>query len=151
MSPRSDSGPAVAVALRVRYAETDQMGVAHHASHLVWFEVGRTEYCRAAGFSYADLERSAGVFLMVVEVRCRYRRGVSYDDPIRVETRALTCTPRLVRFAYRVLTADGLPVAEGETTHLPVGRNGKRAALPAPFLELLRRFGENPVPGAEHS
>lgn len=151
MSTRTDSGPVVATALRVRYAETDQMGVAHHASHLVWFEVGRTEYCRAAGFSYADLERDARIYLMVAEVRCRYRRGVSYDDPIRVETRTVTCSPRLVKFAYRVLTGDGLHVAEGETTHLPVGTDGKRATLPAPFLGLLRSFGETPLPGAECS
>lgn len=88
---------------------------------------------------------------MVVEIRCRYRRGVSYDDTIQVETRALTCSPRLVKFAYRVLTADGLPVAEGESTHLPVGKDGKRATLPAPFLGLLRCFGEKPLPGGKRS
>ena len=125
---------------RVRYAETDRMGVAHHAAHLVWFETGRTEYCRAAGFTYADMERDARVFLMVADVHCRYHRGVTYDDLLRLATEAVRVTSRLVQFHYRLTTGDGDLVAEGETMHLPVSAEGGRTAIPQPFLGQLRSF-----------
>ena len=137
MTPPNAS-PHVDIDLRVRYAETDRKGVAHHSVHLVWFEMGRTEFCRAAGFSYADLERLENIYLVVAEARCRYKAPVTYDDPIRVRTRLDPVSARLLRFRYEVfhLGPDRL-VAEGETTHVPVDRAGRRTTVPAPYATML--------------
>lgn len=88
--------------LRVRYAETDQMGVVYHAHYLVWCEVGRTDFIRALGVPYAEMERQ-GVRLAVAEATVRYHAGARYDDRIRVETRLTEVRSRMVTFAYRIL------------------------------------------------
>lgn len=126
------------VVTRVRYAETDRMGVAHHAAYLVWFEMGRTEFCRLAGFPYSEMERDYGVFMTVVEARCRYVSGVTYDDAIRVRTALRRLTSRLAHFEYDIRDpATGRRVATGETLHLPVGSNGRRVTLPEKFFTKL--------------
>ena len=88
--------------LRVRYAETDQMGVVYHSNHLIWFEVGRVELMREMGFSYRDMEREDGVMLAVAEARCRYAFPARFDDEVVVETWVANANPRMVTFANAV-------------------------------------------------
>jgi acyl-CoA thioester hydrolase len=123
--------------IRVRYAETDQMGVAYYANYLVWFEVGRSEFCRKKGFSYIELE-ALGYKLVVTDVHCRYRNAVSYDAAIIVRTKLKAMNKRMITFSYQILKKDneGL-VAEGETRHLCLDSNGKPKSLPEPFLTRL--------------
>lgn len=117
--------PAVVSRLRVRYAETDQMGVAYHANYLVWMEVGRTDYCRACGFAYRDME-AAGIRLVVAEARVRYHAAARYDDALRIETRLTVLRSRQVGFAYAVYREDdGALLATGDTLHLPTDARGR--------------------------
>src|ERR1700689_299462 len=105
--------------LRVRYAETDQMGVAYHSNHLIWFEVGRVEFMRQMGFSYRDMERDDDRFIAVAEVTCRYRAPAYYDEEVLVRTRLKSVRESVVIFSYELLRADGRTLlAEGETTHI---------------------------------
>jgi acyl-CoA thioester hydrolase len=124
--------------LRVRYAETDQMGVVYHANYLVWMEVGRVEYCRASGFRYRDLEQE-GILLAVVEAHCRYLSPALYDEEVVVSTGIEEATARLVRFAYRISSGeDGRLLAEGFTKHVFCGRNRKAAKLPEKYHMLFK-------------
>src|ERR1043165_7430059 len=93
--------------LRVRYAETDQMGVVYYANYLVWMEVGRVEYCKAFGFDYRRMELEDGVMLAVAEARCRYAFPARFDDEILVETRISEASPRMVTFSYEMRLAAG--------------------------------------------
>jgi len=125
--------------LRVRYAETDQMGVVYHANHLIWFEVGRVEMMRELGFSYRDMERKDGRFIAVAEVTCRYRAPVYYDEEILVRTRLKTVRESVVSFSYELVRADNRTLlAEGETTHIVTDSQMKVAALPEKYLTALR-------------
>lgn len=131
----SDSPPAApnapfAVDFRVRYAETDQMGVVYHAEYLVWCEVGRTEFIRAHVRSYAELE-GAGVMLAVAEASLRYHAGARYDDMVRVETQLVYVRSRTMRFEYvvsRVATGERLVTAG--TTLVAVDPSGRSMAIP---------------------
>lgn len=125
--------------LRVRYAETDQMGVVYHSNHLIWFEVGRVEFMRQMGFSYRDMERDDQRFIAVAEVKCRYRAPVYYDQEIIVRTQIKTVRESVVVFSYELLRAEdrGL-LAEGETTHIVTDSNMKVAALPEKYLSAFR-------------
>ncbi len=123
--------------LRVRYAETDQMGVVYHANYLIWMEVGRVEYCRAAGVRYRDLEAS-GVRLAVVEVRCRYLAPARYDEEIVVKTWVAEASPRLIRFGYQIRNADsGDVLATSETRHVFLGPDMKPQKLPLEYRGLF--------------
>lgn len=125
--------------LRVRYAETDQMGVVYHSNHLIWFEVGRVELMREMGFSYRDMEREDGRFIAVAEVTCRYRAPAFYDDEILIRTRLKTARESVVVFSYELLRAEsGALVAEGETTHIVTDSKMKVAALPEKYLTAFR-------------
>lgn len=125
--------------LRVRYAETDQMGVVYHSNHLIWFEVGRVELMREMGFSYRDMEREDGRFIAVAEVTCRYRAPVFYDDEILIRTRLKTVRESVVIFSYELVRADTrVLVAEGETTHIVTDSKMKVAALPEKYLTAFR-------------
>ncbi|PYX48830.1 MAG: acyl-CoA thioesterase [Acidobacteria bacterium] len=125
--------------LRVRYAETDQMGVVYHSNHLIWFEVGRVELMREMGFSYRDMEREDGRFIAVAEVNCRYRAPAYYDDEILIRTRLKTVRESVVVFSYELLRADSKAlVAEGETTHIVTDAKMKIAALPEKYLTAFR-------------
>src|SRR5438045_6265683 len=105
--------------LRVRYAETDQMGVVYHSNHLIWFEVGRVELMREMGFSYRDLEREDGRFIAVAEAKCRYEAPVYYDEEVVVRTRLKDVRGSVVVFSYELVRAEtGALLAEGETTHI---------------------------------
>lgn len=121
--------------VRVRYAETDQMGVAYYANYLVWFEVGRSEFCRERGFRYADLE-TLGFKLVVSDVHCRYRNSARYDETVIVRTRLKGVNKRMVTFGYQILRQEEV-IAEGETRHLCVDSNGKTKSLPKKFLDCL--------------
>ena len=102
--------------LRVRYAETDKMGIVYYANYLVWFEIGRTDYCRARGFSYRDMEESEDAFLVVAEAYCRYKAPAYYDDELIVRTHITELRKRSLRFGYEIVrAASGQVVAEGET------------------------------------
>ena len=125
--------------LRVRYAETDQMGVVYHANHLIWFEVGRVELLREMGFSYRDMEREEGRFIAVAEVQCRYRAPVYYDEEVVVRTRLKKVRESVVIFAYELLRADDRTLlAEGETTHIVTDSTMKLAVLPEKYLTAFR-------------
>ena len=125
--------------LRVRYAETDQMGVVYHSNHLIWFEVGRVELMRQMGFSYRDMEREDGCFIAVAEVKCRYRAPVFYDDEILIRTRLKTVRESVVVFSYELVRADSNAlVAEGETTHIVTDAKMKIAALPEKYFMAFR-------------
>lgn len=129
--------------LRVRYAETDKMGVVYHANYLVWFEIGRTEFCRARGFSYRDMEESENAFLVVAESYCRYKAPAYYDDVLIVRTHITELRRRSLRFGYEIIREpDGTVIAEGETGHVVTDGNGRVRSMPPGFTELLL---SNPV------
>jgi acyl-CoA thioester hydrolase len=121
--------------LRVRYAETDQMGVVYYANYLVWMEVARVEFCRAIGLSYEQMEREDGVLLAVTEASCRYLYPARYDQEIVVETTVTEAHPRMVRFSYEIrLVGDGgRKLATGTTSHVFCGRDMKPARLPEKY------------------
>ena len=129
---------AVEFDIRVRYAETDQMGVAYYANYLVWFEVGRSEFCRERGFRYADLE-AAGYKLVVSDANCRYRGSARYDETVTVRTRLKGANKRMITFAYEILRKGEKEqvIAEGETRHICVDSNRKTKSLPEKFLVCL--------------
>ena len=125
--------------LRVRYAETDQMGVVYHSNHLIWFEVGRVELMRQMGLAYRDMEREDGLFIAVAEAKCRYRAPVFYDEEVVVRTRLKTVRKSVIVFAYELTRADtGALLAEGETTHVVTNTEMKTARLPEKYLEIFR-------------
>jgi acyl-CoA thioester hydrolase len=125
--------------LRVRYAETDQMGVVYHSNHFVWFEVGRMELLRQLGFSYRDMERNDNCHLAVVEARCRYRAPAAYDDEILVRTQIKGVRESVVHFGYELQrVSDGLLIAEGETTHIAIDADKKITTFPEKYLAALR-------------
>lgn len=125
--------------LRVRYAETDQMGVVYHSNHLIWFEVGRVELMRQMGFSYRDMERDDGLFIAVAEAKCRYRAPVFYDEEVVVKTRLKKVRESVIIFSYELAQAStGALLAEGETTHVVTNSEMKIAALPDKYLSVFR-------------
>ncbi|MGA7850550.1 MAG: thioesterase family protein [Terriglobales bacterium] len=125
--------------LRVRYAETDQMGVAYHANHFIWFEVGRVELLRQFGFSYRDMEHEDGCFIAVVDARCRYKAPVHYDDEVIVRTFLKHVREKVIRFGYELRGAEtGELLAEGETTHIVADSRMKPRALPQKYMTVFR-------------
>ena len=125
--------------VRVRYAETDQMGVVYHANYLVWFEIGRVEMLRQLGFSYRDMEQQDGCFIAVADARCRYKAPARYDDEIIVRTHLKNVRESVVHFGYELVRVeDGVMLAEGETTHVVTDAQMKKAALPEKFLKIFR-------------
>ena len=122
--------------VRVRYAETDQMGVVYHSNYLIWFEVGRVELIRSMGLDYRRMEEEEGCGIAVVDVHVRYRAPARYDDELVVETRLLAARGAIIRFGYRILRVeDGLLLCEGETVHVVVGKNMKKQSLPAKYAD----------------
>lgn len=125
------------VDLRVRYAETDQMGVVYHANYLVWCEIGRTDFIRTGGTSYAEIER-AGVTLAVSEASLRYHAPARYDDRIRVETRLTELRSRTITFDYLVANADsGERLVTAQTVLISLDPSGRPRALPPHVREVL--------------
>ena len=130
---------SVETELRVRYSETDQMGIVYHAHYLVWFEIGRTEWCRAAGLPYAEMEKS-GLFIPVTRAECAFRRRSSYDDPIRVVTRMTELGGRGCTFAYEVRNPAADLLADGATCHVFTDPAGKAIRASAQVLGALGAF-----------
>ena len=125
--------------LRVRYAETDQMGVVYHSNHLIWFEVGRGELMRQMGFSYQKMEREDGLYIAVAEAKCRYRAPVYYDEEVVVRTWLKTARSSVVVFSYELLRAETREVlAEGETVHVVTDCEMRVARLPDKYLAVFR-------------
>jgi acyl-CoA thioester hydrolase len=126
--------PAAETRLRVRYAETDQMGVVYYANYLVWMEVGRVELCKALGFDYGDMERDDGVLLAVAEACCRYLSPARFDDEVIVKTWIEEANTRMATFAYEMRLAEGdRKLATGHTRHIFVNREMRRARLPEKY------------------
>jgi acyl-CoA thioester hydrolase len=124
--------------LRVRYAETDQMGVVHHANYLIWMEVARVDWCQARGFQYRDMEKEEGVFLAVVETGCRHLRPAHFDDQISVRSTVEDANSRMAKFTYEILRVPSLEIlATGFTKHVYVNRAMQRARLPDKYRSLF--------------
>ena len=123
--------------VRVRYAETDKMGVVYHSNYLIWFEIGRTDWLRATGRTYREME-SDGIQLPVIEVHCEYRQGARYDDDVEIRTRAKKLSPVRVQFEYEATRrADGVLLATGYTVHATIDRDGRPVRMPEGVKELF--------------
>jgi len=126
--------------LRVRYAETDQMGVVYHSNYLIWFEIGRVELMRALGFEYKLMECEDDCYIVVAEASCRYLRPARYDELLRVRTRISQAGNRVMKYAYELLRdSDGTLLATGATTHVICGRDGKPKQLPEKYRAKFRQ------------
>jgi len=120
--------------VRVRYAETDQMGVVYHANYLVWFEVGRVDFIRGLGMDYGTMEREDGLGIAVVDVSARYKSPARYDDELIIKTRLLAARGVVIKFGYTVVrAADRAILCEGETVHVVVGKDMKKQSLPEKY------------------
>ena len=124
--------------IRVRYAETDKMGIVHHSNYLVWFELGRSEFCRARGFSYLEMEEQENALMVVAEVYCRYKSPAYYEDLVTIRTNVADIRSRSLRFIYEVYRAsDQTLLAEGETLHVVTDKNKKVRSMPETYKEKL--------------
>jgi acyl-CoA thioester hydrolase len=124
------------VTVRVRYAETDQMGVVYHSNYLIWFEVGRVEIMRSLGFDYKRMEIEDDCFLVVADVHCRYHYPARYDELLTVRTRILDAKNRMLKFGYEVLRqADEKLLATGDTTHISCHRDGRVTHFPEKYKQ----------------
>jgi len=137
--------------LQVRYAETDQMGVVYYANYLVWFEIGRTDFCRQHGFAYRNMEQHDGLYIMVAESRCRYKAPARYDDEILVRTCLKEIRRRVLVFGYEIhrRATDEL-LAEGETVHVITDREGHPRSLPDKYRELFLTLPREPELGVRN-
>jgi acyl-CoA thioester hydrolase len=134
MTLATQAGFATETRLRVRYAETDQMGVVYYSNYLVWMEVGRVELCKARGFNYRDMESQDGIFLAVAEAHCRYRSPARFDDEVVVNTWIERAARRMVTFAYEMrLARTGRQLATGYTRHVFVSREMRPTHLPEKY------------------
>jgi acyl-CoA thioester hydrolase len=125
--------------IRVRYAETDQMGIVYHSNHFIWFEVGRVELLRQFGFTYKEMEREDDCFIAVVDARCRYKAPVHYDDEVVVRTYLKNIRDKLIHFGYELVRAGSRELlAEGETTHIVADSQMKPRALPEKYMKVFR-------------
>jgi acyl-CoA thioester hydrolase len=140
--------------IRVRYAETDKMGIVHHSNYLVWFELARSEFCRARGFSYKEMEEKDNALLVVAEAYCRYKSPAFYEDVLTLRTKLAEVRSRSIRFIYEIYRPfDQALLAEGETLHLVTDENKKVRKLPETYKEKLfteiedaNAFPENEAP-----
>jgi acyl-CoA thioester hydrolase len=137
--------------IRVRYAETDQMGVVYHANYLIWFEVGRVELMRALGMEYKRMEIEDDCQIVVADAHCRYHHPARYDEVLRVRTRILEAKNRMIRFGYELSRdADGQKLASGETTHVICGKNGKPKLLPEKYRSVFAAVAAT-IPERSHA
>lgn len=124
--------------IRVRYAETDKMGIVHHSNYYIWFELGRSEYCRARGFSYLEMEEREGAFMVVAESYCRYKSSAFYEDILIVRTQISSIKSRSIQFVYQIYRpSDDKLIAEGETLHLVTGKDNKIRSIPLLYKQKL--------------
>jgi acyl-CoA thioester hydrolase len=125
--------------VRVRYAETDQMGVVYYGNYFVWFEIGRVELMRALGFEYKLMETEDDCFIVVAEASCRYRQSAKYDELLRIRTRISQAGNRVVKYSYEILRdADDTLLATGATTHVICGKDGRPKQLPEKYRAKFR-------------
>ena len=118
--------------IRVRYAETDQMGVVYYGNYFTWFEVGRIELCRQLGFEYKRMEAEDDSYIVVAEATCRYKRPARFDDVLTIRTRVTETQRRTIRFGYEIFN-DGELIATGETVHVVCDRTGRPKSLPEKY------------------
>ncbi|MCB1025390.1 MAG: acyl-CoA thioesterase [Acidobacteria bacterium] len=124
--------------VRVRYAETDKMGIVHHANYYVWFELGRSEYCRARGFSYLEMEEKDGLLMVVAESQCRYISPAFYEDLLTVRTKIEDIRSRSLTFTYEVFReSDNVLLAKGLTKHLMTDQDKSIRRLPEKYRVIL--------------
>jgi len=134
------SGTVNETRIRVRYAETDQMGVVYHANHFIWFEVGRVELLRQLGFSYKNMEAEDDCFIAVVDARCRYKAPVHYDDQVVIRTYLKHVREKVIHFGYELFRAeDNRLLAEGETTHIVADAQMRPRKLPEKYMQVFLR------------
>jgi acyl-CoA thioester hydrolase len=140
MSRGQNHHPVIAeTRIRVRYAETDQMGIVYHANYFVWFEIGRVELLRQLGFSYRDMEAKDGCGIAVIDARCRYKAPARYDDEVIVRTHLKYLRESLLQFEYELIRAiDETLLAEGDTTHIVVDPEMKKIPLPEKYATAFR-------------
>ena len=135
MTDASEASVLRRTRVRVRYAETDRMGVVYYANYFVWFEIGRTDWLRDTGQSYREMEID-GVQLPVIEAHCEYRRPAKYDDDLEIRTRATLLTPVRIRFDYEIVRGDEVLVT-GHTIHAALDRRGRPCRLPARVRDII--------------
>jgi acyl-CoA thioester hydrolase len=124
--------------IRVRYAETDQMGIAHHSNYLIWFEAARSDLCRSRGFSYKEMETDGDSLMVVAETYCRFKSPAFYEDLLTIRVKVAEARSRSLRFVYEVhRRTDDTLIAEGETLHVVTDRNRKVRSLPDLYRERL--------------
>jgi len=124
------------VTVRVRYAETDQMGVVYHSNYLIWFEVGRVELMRALGFDYKQMEIEDDTYIVVADVHCRYHHPARYDELLIVRTRILEAKNRVLKFGYELFRQeDQKLLASGHTTHIACSRAGQVKHFPDKYKQ----------------
>ncbi len=132
------SAPVHEASVRVRYAETDQMGVVYYANFFVWFEIGRVELFRSLGFSYRDMEKLDDCHIVVAEAACNYQKPAVYDDLLRIRTRVLQIRRKTIRFGYEVLRdPESELLATGETLHVICNKSGRPKSLPEKYVKAL--------------
>ncbi|MCM8790283.1 MAG: acyl-CoA thioesterase [Candidatus Omnitrophica bacterium] len=129
--------------IRVRYQETDNMGVVYYANYFTWFEVARTEYLRSKGISYRKLEEK-GVYMMVVKATCQYKSPARYDDTVRIETWMPKLKNSSLEFAYNLFVGQRL-VATGESVHVFTNRSGRPVRIPEEIRSLHNQRAQNNV------
>jgi acyl-CoA thioester hydrolase len=135
--------PVSQTRIRVRYAETDQMGVVYYANYFIWFEIGRVELLRELGFQYKEMEIDDDCHIPVVEANCRYKSSARYDDELLLETTVLALRRTVIRFGYRLMRPENgalTLLAEGETTHVTVNRSMRKVRLPQKYVAVLEQF-----------
>jgi acyl-CoA thioester hydrolase len=131
------SARQTASTVRVRYAETDKMGVVYHSNYFVWFEIGRTDWLRDTGWTYREMEAD-GIQLPVIEAHCEYRQGARYDDDVEIRTSAKKLSPVRIQFAYEAIRrADGALLATGHTVHATIDRDGRPVRMPERVKDLF--------------
>lgn len=136
LSPHTSRHTSTTI-LRVRYAETDKMGVVYYANHLVWFEVARTDWLRGQGWTYREME-AQGIALPVIEAHCEYRQSARYDDEIEVRTRGALMSPIRIEFTYEVLRRpEQVLIATGRTIHAATDLDGRPTRPPSSVRELF--------------
>ena len=132
--------------IRVRYAETDQMGVVYHSNHFIWFEVGRVDLLRELGVTYKQMEKEDQLYIPLVDARCRYKAPALYDDELIVKTHVRNFRERIIVFAYELVrVSDNALLAEGETTHVITGSDLKPRALPEKYMAVLATAAGRPA------
>jgi acyl-CoA thioester hydrolase len=137
--------------VRVRYAETDKMGIVYYANYLIYFEIGRVEFMRQRGLDYSRMELEDDSFIVVAEARIRYRRPARYDDPLRIRTRVNSARRRTIRFGYEVLHDEtGELLATGETVHVVCDSKGRPKTLPEKYHHFLN-YEKSEVPSSSES